>query len=34
MVVPVHVHPMVSPAVLVTLALLSGRSFAHFHRRA
>ena len=34
MVVPVHIHPMVSPAVLVTLALLSGRSFAHFHRRA
>jgi hypothetical protein len=34
MVVPVHVHPLVSPAVLATLALLSGRSFAHFHRRA
>ena len=34
MIVPVHVHPLVGPAVLATLALLSGRSFAHFHRRA
>lgn len=33
MVVPVPVHPMVSPAVLATFALLVGRSFAHFHRR-
>lgn len=33
LVVPLPVHPMVSPAVLATLALLAGRSFAHFHRR-
>lgn len=33
MVIPVQVHPMVSPAVLATLALLTGRTFAHFHRR-
>lgn len=33
-VVPVRVHPMVSPAVLAALALLAGRSFSHFHRRA
>jgi hypothetical protein len=32
-VVPVRVHPMVSPAVLAALALLAGRTFAHFHRR-
>ena len=31
-VVPVPVHPMLSPAVLAAVALLAGRGFAHFHR--
>lgn len=33
MVVPITVHPMTSPVVVVALAILSGRSIAHFHRR-
>ena len=33
LVLPVAVHPLVSPAVLATLAVLWGRSVAHFHRR-
>ncbi len=33
MVAPIDVHPVVSPVVLAALALLTGRSIAHFHRR-
>lgn len=33
MVAPIDLHPVVSPVVLAALALLSGRSIAHFHRR-
>jgi len=33
MVVPASVHPMVAPVGLSVLALLWGRSIAHFHRR-
>jgi hypothetical protein len=33
MVAPMDVPPLVSPAVLAALALLMGRSIAHFHRR-
>ena len=34
LVLPVGVHPLVSPGVVATLAVLWGRSVAHFHRRA
>jgi len=33
LVLPVEVHPLVSPGVVATLAVLWGRSVAHFHRR-
>ncbi|HPM64667.1 MAG TPA: DUF4400 domain-containing protein [Piscinibacter sp.] len=33
LVLPVGVHPLVSPSVVVTLAVLWGRSVAHFHKR-
>ena len=33
-VVPVAIHPMVSPALVVVLGLLCARSLANFHRRA
>lgn len=33
LVLPVGVHPLVNPAVVATLAVLWGRSVAHFHRR-
>ncbi len=33
LVLPVGVHPLVSPGVVATLAVLWGRSVAHFHRR-
>ena len=33
LVLPVGVHPLVSPSVVATLAVLWGRSVAHFHRR-
>lgn len=33
LVLPVGVHPLVSPIVMATLAVLCGRSTAHFHRR-
>ena len=34
LVLPVGIHPLVSPSVVATLAVLWGRSVAHFHRRA
>lgn len=33
LVLPVGVHPLVGPAVVATLAVLWGRSVAHFHKR-
>lgn len=33
LVLPVGVHPLVSPSVVAALAVLWGRSVAHFHRR-
>ena len=33
LVLPVGVHPLVSPIVVATLAVLWGRSIAHFHKR-
>lgn len=33
LVLPVEVHPLVGPGVVATLAVLWGRSVAHFHRR-
>ena len=33
LVLPVGVHPLVSPIVVATLTVLWGRSLAHFHRR-
>ncbi len=33
LVLPVGVHPLVSPSVVATLAVLWGRCVAHFHRR-
>ena len=33
LVLAVEVHPLVSPGVVATLAVLWGRSVAHFHRR-
>ena len=33
LVLPIGVHPLVSPGVVATLAVLWGRSVAHFHRR-
>jgi hypothetical protein len=34
MVVPVDIHPMANPCVVVVLSLLCARSIANFHRRA
>ncbi|MBI3147660.1 MAG: DUF4400 domain-containing protein [Betaproteobacteria bacterium] len=33
LVLPVGVHPLVSPIIVATLAVLWGRSIAHFHKR-